>query len=201
MTKLAGFAIVLGVVVGCAPASNGPAVDSTFGSYARMLGTNEHSMGRLPKSLEKPDIVDSSFDTAAHTSPPMWYRGLRYDGLLNDEICFQQMDSDIDLRVDAEERGTSSFSDLEMHVELLTELPGARPIWPSSGPKLGYKGVAQDETKVPDDGGPKERTVHYRLCAPAPATANARYLAVIVHHTTPIGHNYPNEELLLWELQ
>lgn len=184
----------------CVPPSGTPALDTTFGSYSRALDDpTAHPKGTLPRSLEVPPVTADGFELSARTIPPMWFRTLVYDGISGDEICFQEFDNDVDLHDDAEELGKRNLEAAEIRIEVLSQLPTSRSLWPSTGSALTYKAVASDTTEHPS--GIPRRTVYWKECGPAPAVPpDARYLAAIVHHTKPIG-TYPDDELLLWELK
>lgn len=187
------------VLSACAPAA--PAVDNTFAAYARMLEQAGDANGVLVGGLGTPNPVDPAHRPFARTTSPMRSRMMLYTGIHDGEICFRESEKGGSRRIlDAEEIAKRSLADAEARVELLSELPAARPLWPSSGSPLMFKKVLDDKMVEGDDG-QKKRDVSWEECGPASAvSSDARYLAVIVHHTTPVEGS-PADELLLWELR
>lgn len=187
------------LVSACVPAS-APAHDNTFAANARILDeAGVTTKGTLPKSLEVPAPTAEGFRLFARTHPPMWNRVMVYDGIADGQICFQEFETEAARSDVAEDLGRRNLENAEIRIEVLTELPTARPLWPSTGSPLAFKAVAED--KVDERDGAPRRYVSWRECGPVPTIPpDARYLAAIVHHPRPIG-NYPAEELLLWELK
>jgi hypothetical protein len=199
------FNLVISVgAIACVPPSTTPSLDNTFGSYAHALdpdGTN----GLIPKSLAVPGPIDeqghlSDFKLTAMTRRPMWARSITYDGLDHGQICFQEWESGADPKQDADELGKEHYRGLQYRLEVLSEIPNARKLWPSNGAPIVYKDVAEDKTD--DSSGLPIRNIYWKACAPAPEVAsNTQYLAVVIHHDTPLGHEYVDDELLLWRLK